>query len=455
MFRSGFFNSNNHDKQYYASDISKLFDSLINPGVFGNVGNKFIVRPGTGMQVIVPSGLAWFNSTWTVNDADEIINLDEAPYVANYKRIDTIYLKVYPVNNVTVRDNTTYYAKGVETNGTPKASVPESTDGEIYIPLCYISIGSNATTITASMIRNCVGTSECPFITGILETINADELLAQWQSQWDSWLNTKNRNYEGWFSGKETDFAEWLSEKRTAFMDWFESLQAVLDGDVAGHLQNEIDAFEPVRKRTITNLLDPSKYVINSTLTTNGVTITPNSDGTFTVDGTTDSNVGSDGKIAVNITQWAANTKIATGYSKLKLCGTPSSINQTGMLQLADLNTNSGNATTWATDKGDGFVFNTVDDKVTTFALRFEFLPNATFDNVVFKPMLTGDLNATYDDYVEYSGNGELNENVADVAKQVIANKVDLGNKVKFNGKNVNISMELNGTSLIINTTNV
>ena len=174
--------------------------------------------------------------------------------------------------------------------------------------MCYITVNHGDNEIPQSNIENYIGKVKAPFVTGILETLDISDLLRQWQSQWDSWLNSKNRNYEGWFSGKETEFTEWLSEKKTAFMEWFENLKVVLDGDVAGHLQNEIDAYQPVRKRTITNLLDPSKYVITSALTTNGVTITNNGDGTFTVNGTTDNNVGSDGRIAINITQWAAKT---------------------------------------------------------------------------------------------------------------------------------------------------
>lgn len=442
MLSSGFFNSNNHDKKYYASDLSRLFNALITDGIFENVGNRFVARAGEGMTVVIQSGMAYFNSTWTINDADYVVNINPAPYVNGFKRIDGIFLRSFPETAVVHRDNEIYYLKGREVSENPEKPTPVAVEGEVFTPLCYVTVNNGDNKISQSNIENNIGKTKTPFVTGIVETVDISDLLSQWQSQWDSWLNSKNRNYE-----------EWLSGKKTAFTDWFNNLKVVLDGDVAGHLQNEIDALQPVRKRTLTNLLDPSMYIITSKITQNGITITNNGDGTFTVNGTTDSDVGTDGKIAVNITQWAANTKIATGYSKLKLCGTPSSINQKGMLQLADLNTNSGNATTWATDKGDGFVFNTIDDKVTTFSLRFEFLPNTTFDNVVFKPMLTADLQATYDDYVEYSGDGELNENVADISKLLKTANAKLNNKVKLNGTNVNsINFELSGTTLTITT---
>lgn len=455
MLSSGFFNSNNHDKKYYASDLSRLFNALITDGIFENVGNRFVARAGEGMTVIIQSGMAYFNSTWTVNDADYIVDINPAPYVTGFKRIDGIFLRSFPENAIAHRDNEIYYLKGHEVSENPEKPIPEAVEGEVFTPLCYVTVNNGDNEIQQSNIENYIGKTKAPFVTGIVETVDISDLLRQWQSQWDNWLNSKNRNYEGWFSGKETEFTEWLSEKKTAFMNWFDNLKVVLDGDVAGHLQNEIDALDPVRKRTLTNLLDPSKYAINSTLTTHGVTITNNGDGTFTVNGTTDNDVGKDDRIAINITQWASNFKIATGHSRIKFCGTPLSINKKGMLQLADINNNEGHTTNWVTDLGNGVVIDTVDDAIIIFALRFEFLPNTTFDNVVFKPMITTDLNGTYADYVEYSGGRELNENVADIVKDLTATNADLSNKVKLNGKNVNISMQLNGTSLVINTTNV
>ena len=238
-FRSGFFNSKNHDKQYYASDISKLFDSLINPGVFGNVGNKFIARPGEGMQVIIPSGMAWFNSTWTLNDSDVVINIDEAPAVANYSRIDAIFLRSYPVNDITARENGTYYMKGAETSATPVRPVPTVTDNEIYTPICYILVSKGDTSVTSAMITNMVGTSSCQFITGILETVDVTQLLTQWEAQWNDWITAKKAD-------ADADWDEWFdtttTNNSTLWSNWFESVKADLATVEVGDLKNKVDA---------------------------------------------------------------------------------------------------------------------------------------------------------------------------------------------------------------------
>ena len=398
MVRSGFYNSKNHDRLYYNSDMSRLFNSLIKDGVFQNVGDKFIARPGTGMQVIIPSGMAYFNSTWIFNDTDYVQAIDAAPIVAGFSRIDGIFLKMGPVDDQNERLNSIYYMAGTAASQDVQKPVPTATDGEVYVPICYVTVANGTTEITAAMIENCVGTVNCPFITGILETIDATELLTQWEAQWNDWLNAE-----------KTDFEAWAEDRQTAFTEWFENLQYVLDGDVAGHLQQEIDELQPVRKRTITNLIDPSKYVITTSVTQNGITVTNNGDGTFTVNGTTDDNVGADGKIAVNLFSWGSNVVIADGVSQVRLCGVPSDMHNKALIQLADVNA----TTAWLADTGSGTTINTVDDKLTVYAFRFEFYPNITFDNVVFKPMLTTDLYASYDEFVQYSGDGELNENVS------------------------------------------
>lgn len=235
MLRSGFFNSKNHDKQYYTSDISYLFNSLIKDGVFEHIGDKFIARAGSGMQVVIPSGFAWFNSTWSANDSDYVINIDEAPYVSNYKRIDGVFLQVFPEDDTNTRENAFYYAKGTETAGTPVKPVPTPTDEEIYVPICYITVEYDDTEVTASKIENMVGKTETPFVTGILETVDITELLAQWEAQMNDWYNSKDVAWDDWFADvTANDSAEWRA--------WFDSVKEDLATVEVGELKNKVDA---------------------------------------------------------------------------------------------------------------------------------------------------------------------------------------------------------------------
>lgn len=253
MLRSGFFNSKNHDRLYYNADISRLFNSLIIDGVFQNIGSKFIAKPGTGMEVIIPSGMAYFNSTWLFNDTDYVVAIDAAPIASGYSRIDGIFLKMGPEDDTSSnRENTIYYMAGSATSQNPQRPVPTAEYGEIYAPICYVTVSYGISEITASVITNQVGTSATPFVSGILTTIDAGELLTQWEAQFNEWITAKEAAYNAWANGQqravedwesafESSFINWSTGAKSDFDSWFENIQYTLDGDVAGHLQTQID----------------------------------------------------------------------------------------------------------------------------------------------------------------------------------------------------------------------
>jgi hypothetical protein len=54
-------------------------------------------------------------------------------------------------------------------------------------------------------------------------------------------MENNDEAYQAWKQSHEGDFDTWSEDRKDAFDDWFANIQYVLDGDVAGHLQNEID----------------------------------------------------------------------------------------------------------------------------------------------------------------------------------------------------------------------
>lgn len=166
---------------------------------------------------------------------------------------------------------------------------------------------------------------------------------------------------------------------------------------------------------TLTNLLNPTL----ATTTANGVTCTANGDGTYTLNGTAESQ---------------PNFKICsiTGVSgKFKLLGCPSGggVNTHNLSYTID-GTWSGNY-----EIGDGLEIDLEADK--TYAFYPVVRAGQTVSNLTFKPMLTTDLSATYDDFVQYSGDGELNENVAALHKgleSTDANLADVQSQIVTSG---------------------
>lgn len=197
----GFYNSVNHDRKYNATQMSNLFEGIINDGVFASIGTSMVVQAGSGMVVNVGEGRAWFNKTWTNNDAAYPITISEAELTLN--RIDTIVLEV----NTSTRINAFKVIKG--TPGiTPSAPDLTNSDTQHQHPLAQIYVGASVTEILQANITNFVGTEECPFITGIIQTITTEGITALFEAEWDA---------------------------------WFTSIQNQLSGDVAGNLQLQIN----------------------------------------------------------------------------------------------------------------------------------------------------------------------------------------------------------------------
>lgn len=202
----GFYNSKDGDRKYYARQVSKIVDSLVKDGIFMHIGNHLNVMQGTGMQVLVEPGFAWFNHTWTENDAYYPLTIEESDLLQ--PRIDAIILEVD--ESLAVRANAIKVIKGTPASEPQKPILTNTAEVHQY-PLAYVSVAVGVTEITNANIENRIGLEDCPFVTGVLETINIDTLIQEWEAQFD---------------------------------EWFKTLEDTLSGDVAGNLLTMIQELE-------------------------------------------------------------------------------------------------------------------------------------------------------------------------------------------------------------------
>ena len=251
-FSFGFYNALNHDRLYDAIQVSEIFDGLIRDGVYSTIGDHYVVKASENEnEVIVGSGRAWFDHTWNKNDADLPIAAPLPDLLM--KRYDALVIDINA--NVSSRTNQITWVEGVPSLNTPvKPTLTNTTDHHQY-PLCYILRTANNNTIIQDDIENTIGTDECPFVTGILQQVSISDLLLQWTSQFATFMNTHETTASTWENEWEASmtqwtvdqknaFATWMAGEKIEFDDWFANLHYILDGDVAGHLQNEIDAIE-------------------------------------------------------------------------------------------------------------------------------------------------------------------------------------------------------------------
>lgn len=203
----GFYNSMNGDRKYDAVQLSSIFDGVIRDGVFQSIGGYLATKPGTGMQVIVSPGKAWFDHTWTVNDAD--LPLDISPSDLTLSRYDAVVLETDATKSV--RENSIKVIKGTPASDPKKPTL--TNEGDVHQhPLAYILVPGGSTEIQVQNIDIMVGKTECPFVTSILESVSIEALLEKWEGE---------------------------------FRVWFDELQNQMSGDVATNLQNQITRNAP------------------------------------------------------------------------------------------------------------------------------------------------------------------------------------------------------------------
>lgn len=230
-FASGFFNSVDHDRLYDATDISRLFDGLIRDGIFASIGDCLVVKQSNQMNVTVGTGRAWFNHTWSYNDALYPVTIPPSEILMD--RIDAVVLEINSVESV--RANSIKLIKGTPSSTPAKPALTNTKEVHQY-PLAYVTVGKEVTSIRQADIENCVGTSACPFVTGILEVISIEQLIPQWKdilnrfveentANFNTWMNGEKQEYQDWLTAAKKEITDWQATSKSDYQKWYDSIK--------------------------------------------------------------------------------------------------------------------------------------------------------------------------------------------------------------------------------------
>lgn len=222
----GFYNSLNGDRKYNAKQFGSIFDGVIRDGVYINIGGQMMVKAaGNGMQINIQTGRAWFNHTWTLNDSVFPMTLPNAePLLSKYVAV------VLEINEtVSTRANSFKLVAGTPASS-PVYPTLTNDDSVHQYPIAYVLIKPGVTTITQADITNMVGTGSCPFVTGVVSSMNIDALISQWQTQWDQWIdmvnsdfNAKDAQWKAMIQQQTDDFDTFLDQQLTRVSNFIES----------------------------------------------------------------------------------------------------------------------------------------------------------------------------------------------------------------------------------------
>lgn len=205
--------------------------------------------------------------------------------------------------------------------------------------------------------------------------------------------------------GEDTDNAKYYSEQAKNYADKAQQAtkQIEIDSELSETSENVPQTkivtkeINNIKKNITVNLLK-STCNISSMY---GITCTNNGDGTYTVKGTATSDV---------MIELGAIKRI---NKQLKICGSPSGagLNTYG-IYFGDIIMDS------TADVGNGVMYYSTDG---AGDFLFVFVKNGqTVNSAVFKPMVTTNVDATYDDFVPYTGDtGSVSGDVADIKTKI------------------------------------
>lgn len=231
--RSGFFNSEIigydaenmpvFDRAEEASFFAKYFSQFISNGVFPNPSTNMQVLATEGMNIKVDIGVCYINGYMGWVEPAETFEIEESDLQA---RIDRIVARL----DFTDRSIKLVVKKGTA-QGNPVAPTLQR-DYDIYeIGLADIRVNANVIEITQENITDLrLNTELCGIVANQLQHVDTTTIFNQYMD----WLKRIMQEGEEKLINAEKNFEE-------NFKTWFQTIQDVLDGDVAGNLLNLIN----------------------------------------------------------------------------------------------------------------------------------------------------------------------------------------------------------------------
>ena len=400
-----FFNSINGDRTYDASSFENWLKKFFTSGVFTG---DLQVLASSGMTVNVGTGYANVDGKVRIWNSITPITLEAAN--STYPRIDTIVITRDNTNRQIILEAVT----GQYSGDTPVPTAPVRNAEKYQMVLAQIYVGNSVTEITQANITDTrTDTDLCGIVTGTVQEMDFSQFVTQFEAFYNEFITSSEAEFDAWEAEQQVAFTTWMNGEKSDFDYWFANLQYVLDGDVAGHLQNEIDAIEEGLAGSVFTIHTSNSRLYGKTILCTGATqtksavfdatgnaeitgVTDIGDITFTAtDGTdvatTVINVPYFGKYSVSMAFWSATVTLTTNCPGAY--GKTISVKKGGATIASTSFNTLGEATYIASSSGtysfsvnvDGFVKTesttlTTDGQTASVALNFGTI-NLTFDD--------------------------------------------------------------------------
>ena len=230
---SGFFNasesSGKRDRVYGADDFGAIFDGIISDGIFEKypdsvynsetkVWSPFKVIPSNNpavghLEVTVKPGRAWFDKTWTLNDADYTVNLESRD--AQLDRIDGVYIKI----DKDARQNSIYVSTGDEAVNPVLKKPTDVPDHVTYYLLATIyvagSINSDDLVVSGDITDMINQSGGAPYVKSNVTdpNITVDTILKNLENQFDSYQSKYGDEFTDWMNSIKDNIGSITSDQ--------------------------------------------------------------------------------------------------------------------------------------------------------------------------------------------------------------------------------------------------
>lgn len=209
---AGFFDSVNKDRLYTADQMNRPYKRIISNGVFatpqGTPSTDLQVLTGNnGMNIIVKKGEGLFADKWFENPADLAITVPNNTSIT--PRRDSVIVQVD--KRTTGRMGRIVYRTGTpSSNPMPPDINTVANVTEYRVANIYVAVG--ATAINQDAIVDLRGSSECPWVTHLVQQVDTSVLFAQWQAAYQNYYNTSTTDFNTWKDTEQAEFETWLQE---------------------------------------------------------------------------------------------------------------------------------------------------------------------------------------------------------------------------------------------------
>lgn len=191
----GFFDSVNKDRLYTAEQMNRPYKRVITNGVFatpqGTPSTDLqVLSASDGMKIVVKKGEGLFADKWFENSSDLAISVPNNTGVV--PRRDSVIVQVDKRSSGRI-------GAIVYREGTPASSpVPPNigtVDDVIEYRIANIYVAAGATTINQDAIVDLRGSSECPWVTSLIQQVDTSTLYAQWQAAYQNYYDSETEAF--------------------------------------------------------------------------------------------------------------------------------------------------------------------------------------------------------------------------------------------------------------------